>query len=363
MIIKTQTRRNIADAFVLHGIKWSGRLNEEDFLLRLFPSLKNMHSNDKRCISAYGDISCHRTRYVDWENDWVFTDNRFDLLHIADEIFIKFLCEMLHPAVRPDEKDLSDIGEKTTEILDILNFYLKDENLKITPKKQEIGKPIFQMVKNEDLSSTLLNDAEIHKITIKKLITMDKVEHDGSSVIQKIFISHSSKDKKIVEHFIELLEFIGLSNKQIFCTSFEGYGIEYGEDFLDRIRQELDEKVLVIFLLSHNFYESPVCLCEMGAVWVKSNTRIPIIIPPFDFKDIKGVFPTTQGLKIINHIALTTLKRQIERLFALKELDFSTWELRRNNIINRILEEITKNQEIQSANTNKHAEIRRSSFY
>ena len=46
--------------------------------------------------------------------------------------------------------------------------------------------------------------------------------------IKKVFISHSSKDKEIVEELIEVLETINIESNQIFCTSFEGYGIEIG---------------------------------------------------------------------------------------------------------------------------------------
>ena len=171
----------------------------------------------------------------------------------------------------------------------------------------------------------------------------DEIEDNllTDTTISKIFISHSSKDKKIVEELIEILETIGMNSTQIFCSSFEGYGIEYGENFLETIKNELDNKVLVLFMLSNNFYDSPICLCEMGASWMKTNTHIPILIPPLEFKDIKGVFPLTQGLMINNSLALNQFKEQIENIFALKNiLNSSTWERKRDRIINRINKEL-----------------------
>ncbi|CAL2082787.1 conserved hypothetical protein [Tenacibaculum dicentrarchi] len=155
--------------------------------------------------------------------------------------------------------------------------------------------------------------------------------------IKKVFISHSSQDTNVVEELIEILESLGLNSTQIFCSSFEGYGIDYGENFLDRIKTELDTNVLVLFVLSKNFYESPICLCEMGATWIKTNIHIPILIPPFDFSDIQGVIPLTQGFKVNDSLALNQFKDQVEKLFEIQnKLEFTTWERKRDRIINRL---------------------------
>ena len=139
MRIKTKTRKNIADAIVVKKIKWSGRLTEADFLSRLF-DLKSMHSNDPRYKTAYGDINMHRNNFIDWEDDWVFTDNRFDLLNADDSVFIDFICEVLNPAVRPD-----DSNEETQIFLEIFNEALKDDGFILVPNHQKYGKPKYQI--------------------------------------------------------------------------------------------------------------------------------------------------------------------------------------------------------------------------
>ena len=128
-----------------------------------------------------------------------------------------------------------------------------------------------------------------------------------------------------------------LFRSQIFCSSFEGYGVDLGENFLERLKKELDSSVLVIFILSENFYSSPVSLCEMGATWIKTNQHIPILIPPFDFKNIQGVIPLTQGFNINETIKFNLFKESIERYFKLRPIDFSVWERKRDKIINRII--------------------------
>lgn len=83
-----------------------------------------------------------------------------------------------------------------------------------------------------------------------------------------IIISHASADKDIVEKLIDLLRGMGVNPSNIFCSSFEGYGIDLGDNFLDSLKRELGDKALVLSVLSRKFYESPICFCEMGAAWV-----------------------------------------------------------------------------------------------
>ncbi len=154
--------------------------------------------------------------------------------------------------------------------------------------------------------------------------------------MKEIFISHSSKDRKYVEHIITIFESIGVPSNNIFCSSFEGYGVALGDDFLSTIKEKLDANVLVIFILSQNFYSSPVCLCEMGATWIKTNTHIPILIPPFDFKDVKGVIPTTNGMKINEKLKYNSLKDSVEKFFQLQPVNSSIWERKRDNSLKEL---------------------------
>lgn len=136
---------------------------------------------------------------------------------------------------------------------------------------------------------------------------------------KKIFISHSTEDKLLVEPLIDLLEGLGLNSDSIFCTSFEGYKIPYGEDFLGFIKRELSEDTIVLFMLSENFYNSPICMCEMGATWIKSTKHFPILIPPLSYANMKGVISSqTQSLFINNSNELDGF---ITQLF--KALDLS----------------------------------------
>ena len=85
----------------------------------------------------------------------------------------------------------------------------------------------------------------------KKLLALLKsdFESDDSELsdsseenqINKIFVSHSSKDVKVVEEFVDLLETIGLDSNQIFCSSLSDYGIPLGENFIECLKSELSD--------------------------------------------------------------------------------------------------------------------------
>jgi len=186
---------------------------------------------------------------------------------------------------------------------------------------------------SKKLITSYLEELREEKISESK---SEPKSNKSTSTINKVFISHSSKDKVYVEEIIDIIETIGLNSSQIFCSSFDGYGIDLGENFLERIKEELDENILVLFVLSENFYQSPVCLCEMGATWIKTNEHIPILIPPFDFKDIQGVIPLTQGFKINDSLKLNLFKEKIEKLFGLTPIDNSVWERKRDRNLARI---------------------------
>lgn len=157
--------------------------------------------------------------------------------------------------------------------------------------------------------------------------------------INKVFISHSSKDVKVVEEFVDLLETIGLDSNQIFCSSLSGYGIPLGENFIECLKSELsDLNTMVIFMLSENFYKSPVSMCEMGATWIQSKEHIPVLIPPFKFEDIAGTLKLTQGFMINDSMKWNEFKDKILQTFGLEDLSDSVWERKRDRKIARINE-------------------------
>jgi hypothetical protein len=106
-----------------------------------------------------------------------------------------------------------------------------------------------------------------------------------------IFISHSSKDECVATLFIDeiLKAGIGLTGK-IMCTSTSGYKLNLGKDIDSEIKSFIANSSVSVFLLSHNFYASKYCLCEMGAVWVLSKRCVFFVIPPMEHSESTEMF-------------------------------------------------------------------------
>ena len=130
------TRRNIFDFVQVEGFWWAGRLDEVDFLSRIF-DLENIKSNDSRYKNVTEDILQHRVNNPnDWEDNWIFSDQRFNLLGCDDSLLLNFLCEMIHPLVRAESSHVN-------KLLQIFNDNLKEDDFEIIEKTKISGKPIF----------------------------------------------------------------------------------------------------------------------------------------------------------------------------------------------------------------------------
>lgn len=114
--IPKSIRKNIIDGLDLDNVYYAGRLNDVEFLERLY-NLEELPSYDARFSNANGDIWQHCVNNYDWEGNWVFSDQRFNLLNCPDDEFLKFLCETVHPVVRPDKKAaLSLVGHYNEQL-------------------------------------------------------------------------------------------------------------------------------------------------------------------------------------------------------------------------------------------------------
>lgn len=133
------TRRDIWDA--LSSVNLWGRIEEVEFLERLY-DLDSLPSGDSRFPTARGDIIQHRLSNSDWEDDWVFHDERFGLKSGDDTILLRFLAELLHPAVRSDQDEVDEIAGR-------LNALLGPDGYRLEPKKYVSGRPVYGSIEIE----------------------------------------------------------------------------------------------------------------------------------------------------------------------------------------------------------------------
>ncbi|MGW2939093.1 AbiJ-related protein [Streptomyces sp. NPDC001156] len=131
------TRRHLFDTLRSTGASWSGRLDEVTFLRRLY-DLDRLKSHDPRFTTVEGDIVQHRyNNPEDWEDDWVFGDDRFELAAGADEVLLRFLAEMIHPVVRTDPGEVE-------RLLALVNDLLAPDGYELTKARTVSGYPVYE---------------------------------------------------------------------------------------------------------------------------------------------------------------------------------------------------------------------------
>jgi len=135
-----------------------------------------MPSSDSRFKDAYGDIWQHRINNFDWENDWIFTDNRFNFSNCDDATFLMFLCEMLHPIVRSDTTEV-------TKLLQMFNDNLTNDNFEIVEKTKISNRPIF--------------------VGRHKLLGKSSIEKSKQEIIQVLSDDYVIKQINLMESAIE----------------------------------------------------------------------------------------------------------------------------------------------------------------
>ena len=110
-------------------------LDPVEFLQRLY-DLESLPSTDSRFKTASRDIWQHRVNNPDdWPDDWIFADLRFRLIDGPTEGFLRFLCEVVHPLVRPDRNDCLCLVNAINERIQLYSWKLvEDEPLAGRPR-------------------------------------------------------------------------------------------------------------------------------------------------------------------------------------------------------------------------------------
>ena len=135
----------------------------------------------------------------------------------------------------------------------------------------------------------------------------------------RILISHSSRDKDFCNVFVEFLALLGFTHRTLIYTSKSGYGVPLSNDIFEYLRSNLENRKLwVFFMLSENFYNSPVCLNEMGAAWVRQNHYYSVLLPGFGHGDIEGVINRNKHtLDLCDPVRLTELTDTFRKIWQL----------------------------------------------
>lgn len=108
-----QIQNNNSDDLFL----FNGRKTEVEFLNRLY-KLSEMPSHDSRGSSFEDEIILHTINNDDYGVFWIFDDERLGLKNGDDEILLRFLSEMFHPAVRKQRSGWEAVLNHINKLLD-----------------------------------------------------------------------------------------------------------------------------------------------------------------------------------------------------------------------------------------------------
>lgn len=168
------------------------------------------------------------------------------------------------------------------------------------------------------------------------------------NMCNKLFLSHSSEDSRVVTAFVNFMYKIGLTEENIVCTSVPETKISVGNDIYAYLNNLIsEEKIYVIYFLSDNYYASPVCLNEMGAVWLKKSDSLNLLLPSFNFEDIRGVVEKNKvGIKLgtcdnMTKAAFNEFLGILKEKFGINPTP-THWEIARDEFLQSALEDIRK---------------------
>ncbi len=154
---------------------------------------------------------------------------------------------------------------------------------------------------------------------------------------KKIFISHSVADQKLVDAFVDLLQTgADISTKDIFCSSLEGMGIPVGQNFIEFIKNQLENPDVVIVFLTKNYLNSQFCQCELGASWILSSYILPIIVEPLTYEDVKAVLTGIQSIRIKEKKELSAFITVLNEKIGNSGFDLSRWEVKRDVFLRKL---------------------------
>lgn len=196
---------------------------------------------------------------------------------------------------------------------------------------------------SSDGSINISKIIELSDIVDKKKIEEQKEENKiMDKKERKLFISHANVDKDYTDALVELLHDMGIpksENNRIFYSSKEGYGIPLGMNIYEYLKKMLSEEVIVIFVLSDEYYKSPACLNEMGATWIGAKEQYTLLLPNFEFSKIKGAIdPMKISFKLDDKDKIMEFKEIIMEKLDLPKVDSRIWEDSRDKFLKKISE-------------------------
>lgn len=219
------------------------------------------------------------------------------------------------------DKLMSTLNDLTLEIEDI-------EHECFIRLNQEL-----QFLKSSNCVNPYSFGAVLAIVRILKMKYIDNTVHK-----KKIFISHSTDDKDIIYNFIkEILKIgCGFRDEDIFCT-LDSTVIRTGDDFRDKIVENMKQCDYILLFISENYNKSDVCKNEMGAAWALEGKRIlPFILPDISFDQMGFLNVVKQGASVSDKRKLDEFYDELCNYYSLNP-DWRSFNKAKEDFINSLI--------------------------
>ena len=218
-------------------------------------------------------------------------------------------------------------GQIVTHPLPELEYYdfrktdLETPDVEFTPAVKKGWLPVHPAIITPEM---MINKAIVDSL-------LDKKEKAAEGCI---FISHSSKDKELVEEFQDkiLLLGMGIPKERIKCTSIDGRGIENGKKMREWIHEQITGCELAFMMISPAYLDSQICLNEMGAIWALDKEVKILLLPGVDYKSMGWLEEVRQAGHIGDDSTLDKLAEELKPILGL-DVNLAEWGRNKKNFL------------------------------
>jgi len=139
----------------------------------------------------------------------------------------------------------------------------------------------------------------------------------------KIFISHSHADDSIAERLVIYLQAaLEIEDKEIRCSSLLGYRLPIGASIAEQIKEDVNDTIVLIGLITKDSLQSKWVLFELGSAWALKKLLFPIMGPGLTHDNLPG--------PLANRIAV--------------EIDDTNPEYRMSEVINQLSQALSRKE-------------------
>jgi len=198
-----------------------------------------MPSFDGRFENAEDDIRQHTVNNYDYPSNWVFEDERFELLRGSDIILLKFLCAVFHPENRFEKGYWQEYLERINALIRVDGYELYESD-KISNRTVYSWRKITseESVSGRFIPFSLRNNKDIEL----KTITLPSIPKKIRAEILNLF----NRYDKILNRTTETNWNYSINAKEAIIEDMKGYYVPKAFDSLGSYSETKDTEQFIM---------------------------------------------------------------------------------------------------------------------